>query len=1038
MRRHAKAIVAISVMLLTLALGVTLATAVAPSVTIENASEVKYTTAKAKGTVDPGDHFTEYHFEAATEADFSNVSAFAGFGSFGENEGVQPTPTTEFTELQPGTTYHVRLVASNEDGPAEAVATSTFTTEAVATPTVTIEPVSSVTGDSAHFEGMIEPNAPKVSPGEFPEEFDVRWRFDCTPNCPGVEGNQTITADDTEHTVQGDATDLDPNVDYDVILIAENAGGESSAGPEEFKTLAIGPEAFSLPASGITETTAIVGGLVDPNGSPTSYYVEYATQPDFSDAISFPASEDGNAGSGPAPVSVSLRIVDLQPETEYFFRVVANGFAADTSGAQDFRTLASLPPSPACPNAQFRVGPSAALPECRAFERITPQDKNGGNAEIGVPFDADHIGFTAAASFIPGDPNRFGGSAQYLGTRTPNGWSVSAQPSGQALEPDFIDDNDAFSQTIIQADRKPLTPDDVDSAWDVYARSGGGLRLVSVGSMGGTADDNASYVGQSADGSHLLFASPERLEPADADRDEGLQLYERQGNQTSVVGVLPDDECASLSLGPNCVDPGGAVLGNGFKNESSAPNAYVRPSGSSDAISKDGSVIFFESPDPALEVGHQLYARVDGNESVAVSATQCDRIAPGCDDDGYKATFQGAADDGSRVYFTSEGQLTSDDLNSRLDLYRFDLSEESLSRVTSECHTADGSIDDCEFTQLSGVIHVSSDGNLVYFSTANSPPRVPDFGVFASAPQASIYLYEGTTGESIFVANIRSEGNSGSLFQGGLSEPPSEADVTPSGNVLVFASPLQLTSSQFQGGSCPSLDENANPDGASSGECVEIYRYEASSRHLLCVSCNDTGTMPVGRAAIEKSLSQRRGGSPVAGQKQATIVSDDGRTIAFSSADALDPRDSNGRYDVYEWHDGRLHLLTLGSSSEDSELAGISRDAHGIFIRTPDQLVPSDTDFQKDLYIARVGGGLSQDHPRLAAPCEADGCKTDPATPPLGAAPATSSFIGPGNTTRRPRCRKGKVRRRGTCVRPTRHKKRGQAKQSTSNNRGDK
>lgn len=94
-------------LLVSLVLGVSLATATAPTVTIEAASEITYNSAKAIGHVDPADHETFYHFEYATQAQFEasewGEASSAGFGSLAEGAG-----STEVSEtiggLKPGTT----------------------------------------------------------------------------------------------------------------------------------------------------------------------------------------------------------------------------------------------------------------------------------------------------------------------------------------------------------------------------------------------------------------------------------------------------------------------------------------------------------------------------------------------------------------------------------------------------------------------------------------------------------------------------------------------------------------------------------------------------------------------------------------------------------------------------------------------------------------------------------------------------------------------------------------------------------------------
>ena len=192
---------------LVLALGVTLAAAVVPTVTVENAKEVSYTSALANGTVDPQGKETSCRFEYVTQArrdenvgnglgEFEAAASAECSGNPHNGSGAQDVEAN-LAGLEPATVYHLRLVASNEDGQSEAVAAGTFETKAVAKPTVAIDPVTTFTGTTAHFSGKIEPKAPAGNPAA----FDVSWSFQCVPGLPGAE--RTIPADNAEHTVAG-------------------------------------------------------------------------------------------------------------------------------------------------------------------------------------------------------------------------------------------------------------------------------------------------------------------------------------------------------------------------------------------------------------------------------------------------------------------------------------------------------------------------------------------------------------------------------------------------------------------------------------------------------------------------------------------------------------------------------------------------------------------------------------------------------------------------------------------------------------------
>jgi hypothetical protein len=266
-RRVLTAVVA--VLGVVLAFGVAFAAATAPVVTVENATNVEYTTADVEGTVNPEGQGTSWRFQYATEADFSNSQE----GPSGFTETAEPVGG-QLTGLHPGTTYHLRLLAENGDGQNEAVAASTFTTKTVTKPTPGEPQISSLTGKTAHFEGTVDPNAPADNSAlsqAAKDAFATHWWFTCQPACSfsgPSEGD--IEADNDPVTVAADATGLGGNSEYTVTLHVQNAAGEETA-QSQFTTIVIKPEVTGslLNAFNPGDTFATIAGAVNPENSET-------------------------------------------------------------------------------------------------------------------------------------------------------------------------------------------------------------------------------------------------------------------------------------------------------------------------------------------------------------------------------------------------------------------------------------------------------------------------------------------------------------------------------------------------------------------------------------------------------------------------------------------------------------------------------------------------------------------------------------------------------------------------------------------------
>jgi hypothetical protein len=372
----------------------------------------------------------------------------------------------------------------------------------------------------------------------------------------------------------------------------------------------------------------------------------------------------------------------------------------------------------------------------------------------------------------------------------------------------------------------------------------------------------------------------------------------------------------------------------------------------------------------AFAIGGQLYVRVDGEKTMQLGSVG--------------VTYGGLSDDGEKAVYVAEG-----------DIFVANVVTGATERLTIEGHAT--------------LVNVSGDGSHVYFESAR---KLASGGVLGARN-----LYVASAGSIRFVADLAAEDLTGSTALTGWTESDAATGwrkgpaahyeagrdpsrTTPNGNVLVFQSFADLTGYEANGHS-------------------EIYRFDAGTGGLTCVSCNPTGVAATGDAKLESLWNATTEPfAPVMAFDDISNVTSDGNTVFFQSPDRLVPADTDGTVDVYEWHNGQLSLISSGKSAEASYLYAMSADGSNVFFQTADSLVHQDQDGGvASIYDARIGAPFDE-APRPSVPCfeNCQGVSGSPAWVP----PASTALQSPGHshTTVKKTCPKGQhvARRKGKLV----------------------
>ena len=601
------------------------------------------------------------------------------------------------------------------------------------------------------------------------------------------------------------------------------------------------------------------------------------------------------------------------------------------------------------------------LPDCRAYEQVSPVDKNDVDAK-GFPSNAQaspsgelvrYYSITPFPPAVEGSCAVGGALPSYISSRGTLGeWATEGILPCGAGSGGKVGVSEDLSEALVWAEGVAFSADAPVTGRSYYVRytqPGGGARyrLLATVNPSGTEEGYDIYLaGFSADDRHVLIETEADLLPGEA-RAGAPNVYEvdlgdPEGQGLSLVGVLPAGEGGQAPAG-------GSIAGAGTRRWRSFLSHFKGLVYTQSAVSQDGSRVFFT----ALP-SEQVYVRENpGAPPSPTVGGKCTVPADACT----LAVSQGAAHfrtatpDGAYAFYTEDNNL-----------YRFDVQTGARETIaapvtaTATGNLTSGStvIEDVEPSPV-GVFHVGEEisGTGLTGGTRVTAvgPHTLTLDLVAEATLAGVALTGSPVGvlgvlgvsddgravyyaaSGVLSANANSHGETaanepeitdlyesyqgaaGPTFIARLDNPGADAegegDEEDWNDHALKAFPVEKTSRVTGNGetvlfaSRLSLTgyDNAGPCGGARHECSELYRYRAGAEgapgRLTCVSCNPKRSTP----PAEDALLTGEGGG-IHGEFEAVLtrnLSENGQRVFFQTPDALVADDTDNQTDVYEW-----------------------------------------------------------------------------------------------------------------------------------------
>ena len=433
---------------------------------------------------------------------------------------------------------------------------------------------------------------------------------------------------------------------------------------------------------------------------------------------------------------------------------------------------------------------------------------------------------------------------------------------------------------VVFESRDRLTTDDTDDRFDLYERFGSTTRLVSIGPSGGNGAvdvcalraSSSCHTVVSAEGGHVVFHTRESLVPEDIDAN--IDVYVRAGVVTSLV-----------STGP--------AGGNGAIDTTRLPPW----------TSADGSHIFFYTEESLVvedtDTDVDAYERVGGTTRLVSTGP----ASSTCPFNQCGVQIMAVRPDGLTVYFITRERLVAGAPDP--SIYKRSGGETTLVSRDSAQNAVPAVWEG-----------ISADGERLYFRAGGELwVREQGTTTSVSGPQGSCEVNGEPSEWPCFGPDFLAESADGSR--------------------VFFSSSYQLVVGDED--ACPDPFQESPPE-----PCTDIYQFSFGTRSLVSTGAVDT-----------RAANARFGG-----------ISQDGARVFFEAGDALVPADSDeGVTDVYERAGGVTTMLAPGPDHPHTNFVffeAASPDGRMVLLETWRPLI-ADTNGTYDLYAARLSG---PGHPR--------------------------------------------------------------------------